>query len=150
MGEWQRSPDVATAIAKKRGRKSKNEEARQYLRELGIDPDELVPADAKDDPVPETDSEFFAEFKGLLWQQRHNLKGTAFTQAINALAKWAEASKVEESQAAVQPTVAEIIAGSVLLPVARKREILGEALAELERERAAIAEVLEGVGLVPA
>jgi hypothetical protein len=144
MGEWQRPPDVATQAPKKRGRKSKNEEARQYLRELGIDPDVLVPATDADDPMPETFEEMFEEFRSILWQKRHQIKGTAFTQSLNALARLAEVNKqADDAKTLAEPTVAEIIAGNVLLPVARKREILGEALAELVRERAAIVEVLD-------
>lgn len=143
MGEWQRSPDLATAPAKKRGRKSKNEEARQYLREMGIDPDELVPATEADDPMPETFEEMFEEFRSILWRKRNQIEGTAFTQSLNALARLAEVNKqADDAKTLAEPTVAEIIAGNVLLPADRKREILGEALAELERERSQILEVL--------
>lgn len=134
---------IATPVApKKRGRKTREEEARSFLRELGVDPDEIVPRSAADDPMPTTDAELFDEFKALLWRRRHQLEGTAFTQAVNALAKWAESSKSDDERAGVQPTIADIIGGNVLLPVERKREILAGALAELEVERAAIMEAL--------
>lgn len=131
------------AAAKKRGRKSKAEEARAYLRTLGVDPDTIIPPSAAEDPMPETDAEMLDEFKALLWRGRHELQGTAFTNALNALARFAEASKGDDDRAGAQPTVAEIIAGNVLLPAERKREILEEELVALEVERAAIAEVLD-------
>lgn len=141
-------PIVTPIVPKKRGRKSREEEARAYLRELGIDPDDIVPRNADNDPMPATDEAMLEEFKSLLWRRRHELEGTAFTQAINALARFAEATKGDADRAAGEPTVAEIILGNSLLPAERKQEILAAALAELELEQSAIVEALGE--LVPA
>jgi hypothetical protein len=133
-------------VKKKPGRKSKEEEARTYLRTLGVDPDDIVPRDAASDPMPETDAEFFGEFKSLLWRRRHQLEGTAFTQALNALSRFAEANKQSDEAKAESPLVADVIAGIVALPVERRREILTDELVRLDAERARIVEVLDASG----
>lgn len=130
------------AEPKKRGRKSAEEEARAWLRTQGLDPDGLIGA-ADTSEQPETFEGFRDEFMTILWKRRNELTDTAFTQALNSLARLAEANKQSDNdKVAAEPTVAEIIGSNVLLPAERKREILEAALADLDAERAAITEAL--------
>lgn len=135
MGEWQNPPDKAN----KRGRKTKEEEVRKALADLGIDPDANP-----DEPVPETFEGFRDEFLKLLWARRNEMTDTSFTQALNSLARLAEANKSADNDANAQTVlIADVIASNVLLSAERKREVLTSALADLDAEREAILGVLK-------
>lgn len=134
MGEWQRPPDKATA-AKRRGRKTKEQEVAEALAALGIDPAEFDPS-TTDTAAPETFEGFRDAFMDILWKRRNDLTDSAFTNALNSLARLAEANKTADNDAEAQHVlVADVVAGISLLSPERKREVLTAALAEIDAER---------------
>jgi hypothetical protein len=132
-------PDVGP---RRPGRRTKEEEVAEALRDLGIDPDNLgdVPG-----AMPETFAEMRDGFMQLIWQQKGSLKGTALVQALNALARLAEANRdADDEKTEREPTVAEVLVGVPNLAREKRDEILLRERAKLENEIAEIDGVLNG------
>lgn len=139
MGE----PERPTA-AKRRGRPTKEQEVAKALAALGIDPSDFDPL-AADTAAPDTFEGFRDAFMDILWKRRNNLTDSAFTNALNSLARLAEANKSADNDADSQHVlVADVVSGISLLSAERKREVLTAALAELDAEREQIMGVLDG------
>jgi hypothetical protein len=134
----------------RRGRKTKEQEAWNYLLSQGIDPAEVLggtgaplAVDIPDDP-----SEVVEAFKGALYKQmtRGELKGTALVQGLKAVATLAEAAKNEpDADGGPERGIDEILADAGL-PDERRLEIGRGELARLESRTVALARVLETIG----
>lgn len=133
--------DPAGPRTRGRGRGTKEAEAREYLRGLNIDPDDLLGA-ASDEPMPATPEEFRDELMKLLWKRRHSIGDTAFANLLKALTQLMEADS-GGGDAADEPLAADVVAGITNLPDDRKRAVLEGELAVLDAERARILEVLD-------
>lgn len=136
--------EVEDAPVERRGRKTKEQEVRDFLRSKGVDLD-LVLADAGVDdgaPMPQTFAEMRDAFARLIWSRRNSLSDTALSKALGDLARLASLGG-EEPGDAPEPLLADVISGIALLPDERRREILTGALAGLDAERARIMEVLD-------
>lgn len=131
---------MSDETSERRGRKTKEDEARDYLASLGLDPD-LVLAGTSDDAYPETPEAMRDAFMRILWSRRNTMADTAFTNAVKAISQLAATVKPDDDPAA-EPLVADVIDGIVHLPADRKREILARELERLDAERTRIVEVL--------
>jgi hypothetical protein len=132
-----------TQEQKKRGRKSTEEEVRDFLSRSGLDADRILSGTDADVPMPDTFEGLRDEFLKIAWSKRNDMTDTAFTQMMNALARLAEANKqADDAVKGEEPLIADVISGIAALPAERRREILTGALTDLDAERARIVEVL--------
>lgn len=132
---------------KKRGRKTKREEAVQIAEALGLDPSALVGIDlgkpqAESGPVS---LEKVAENVLRELNRRAGdpilaaeIPGTALFQLATRFATLLEEKAANARDEEAPPTLAEIVAGTAQLPPERKREIL-------ERERGVLEEELSWI-----
>ena len=134
----------AEAPVERRGRKTKEQEVRDFLRSKGIDLDDVLAGAGVDDgaEMPQTFAEMRDAFARLVWSRRNSLSDTALSKALGDLARLADAGSGDPGEKD-EPLLADVIAGIVSLPVERRREILTAALAEIDAERARIVEVLD-------
>ena len=129
----------------KRGRKTKEQEAWNYLLSQGIDPADVLSGATGRAPVeiPDDPAEIVEAFKDALYTQmkRNELKGTALVQGLKAVAVLAEVAKNEPDRADSSERGVDEILADAGLPVERKLEIGHAELARL-RERTVALEVV--------
>lgn len=125
------------------GRKTKEEEAKDYLASLGLD----IPEELKG-PIEIPGSEqMVVEFKEELYRQMRSgkLGQTALVNGLRALAVLAEASKQkEQAEEGPERGIDEILADAGL-PSDRKREIGHQELQRLHARAAALELVVEAI-----
>ena len=117
----------------RRGRKTAEEEARDYLRKHGIDPDTLQKIEASDLPDPE---QMFEDLLAVIYSQSqsNDLKGAALVNGLRLVRELAEESrKKREKEEVVEERDIEDILADAGLPAERRIEI---GLGEVERLRA--------------
>src|SRR5512146_2949517 len=105
---------------RRRGRQTKEQEARAYLEEHGVDPDSIL-GPSTDGPMPKTFEEMRDAFMRLLWAKQGEVKGTAIVQGLRAVAALAETQRgqVERDEKVL---IADVVRDANL-PVERKRQI---------------------------
>jgi hypothetical protein len=125
-----------------RGRRTKEEEARDYLAELGLDSSVFdALKDRSDIEIPD-DAAMLEEFKKALYVQMSTgqLKSTALVQGLKAIALIAATARPSE-ETGPERGIDEILTDAGL-PLERRCEIGRVELARLQSRTAALATVL--------
>jgi len=142
------SPDVTEPEKRGRGRRTKEEEAREYLAELGLDPTSVLDAlrERGEVDIPD-DEQMLEEFKQALYVQMRmgQLKSTALVQGLKAIGDIAATIKPGAAEDGPERGIDEILADAGL-PAERRQEIGRVELGRLHSRAAALELVLETIG----
>lgn len=139
MSEPQRlSPTAQVALARanppKPGRKTKQEEVEDYLRALGVDPEDVLGDREPWGERPASIEEFSERALDLLWKKLPTFKETALTQSVKIIRDLAIVERNEPDVDVAETDVLDVIQADGL-SAERKRELL-------TAERARVAERL--------
>lgn len=129
------------------GRKTKEEEAKDYLASLGLDPMSVL-EDVQERVALEVpdDATIVAEFKEAVYvaMKLGELKGTPLVNALRALSVLADAAKQDEKDEGPERGVDEILADAGL-PADRRRDIGRRELERLHARAAALELVVNSI-----
>lgn len=132
----------------RRGRKTKAEEAEDYLRSIGIDPASVLRDAANRPPLEVPDDEqIVAEFKEAVYtaMKLGDLKGTPLVNALKALSILAETAKQNEPDEDEPERGIDEILADAGLPPGRRVEIGRQELARLHTRAAALELVIDNI-----